>query len=103
MKRYLIYLTVFSLFSLVQCASESANDNEGSKSAGTTQKTGSTYTPTTQTSLKIVIPATKAKAGQSICVPVTVKDFDNIVSMQHSINWDPKVLSFEKLLGYNLA
>lgn len=102
MKRYLIFLTVFSLFSFVQCSSESSGNSSNTSNSGKAQQTKSTYTPTTQTVLNIVIPATKVKAGESICVPVSVEDFDNIVSMQHSINWDPKVLSFEKLQGYNL-
>ncbi|MCB0661885.1 MAG: hypothetical protein KDC24_04025 [Saprospiraceae bacterium] len=102
MKQYLIYLTVFALFSFIQCASESAGSSDSTNQTAKAQQTGNTYTPSTQTALGIVIPATKAKAGESVCVPVAVKDFKGIVSMQHSINWDPKVLTFEKLQGFDL-
>ncbi len=40
-----------------------------------------------------------ANPGDQICVPVTVIDgFDNIISMQYAMTWDPAVLSYSSIL-----
>lgn len=40
--------------------------------------------------------------GDLITVDVNVGDFSKVVSMQYSMNWNPKLLQFEKIQGYNL-
>lgn len=40
--------------------------------------------------------------GDLITVDVNIGDFSKVVSMQYSMNWDPKVLQFEKVQGYQL-
>ena len=42
------------------------------------------------------------RKGDLIFVDVNVSDFNRIVSMQYSMNWDPKVLQFEKVTNFNL-
>ncbi len=40
--------------------------------------------------------------GDLITVDVNIGDFSKVVSMQYSMNWDPKILQFEKVQGYQL-
>ncbi len=42
-------------------------------------------------------------SGDPFCVPVTVQNFDNIIGMQLSINYDPDALEFESLTNFNLS
>jgi len=42
------------------------------------------------------------RKGDLIFVDVSVSDFDKIVSMQYSMNWDPAVLQFEKIQNFKL-
>ncbi|MCB0640844.1 MAG: hypothetical protein KDC44_04355, partial [Phaeodactylibacter sp.] len=41
--------------------------------------------------------------GEQVCVNIKVEDFTNIISLQHSINYDPSVLSYVGPNGFNLA
>ena len=40
--------------------------------------------------------------GDLIVVDVNVSDFDKVVSMQYSMNWDPSILQFEKVQDFQL-
>ncbi|MBK7937138.1 MAG: gliding motility-associated C-terminal domain-containing protein [Lewinellaceae bacterium] len=40
--------------------------------------------------------------GQTGCMPVTVHDFDTIISMQYAMHWDKDVLQFQNTQSYNL-
>ncbi|MEM1121472.1 MAG: cohesin domain-containing protein, partial [Bacteroidota bacterium] len=42
------------------------------------------------------------RKGDLIYVDVNISDFEKIVSMQYSMNWDPTVLQFEKIQNTNL-
>lgn len=42
------------------------------------------------------------RKGDLIFVDVSVSDFNKIVSMQYSMNWDPNILQFEKIQQFNL-
>lgn len=44
----------------------------------------------------------KSQPGQEICLDVTVHDFNQIVSMQYTMNWNPNVLKFEKFGDFQL-
>lgn len=52
---------------------------------------------------KIVANTIYIPQGQRACMPVTVNDFDNIVSMQWAMHWDNNVLNFECVRGFNLT
>lgn len=45
-------------------------------------------------SLQLTLPHELAEDGQSISVPIRVADFDSIVSIQLSINWDANVATY---------
>lgn len=40
--------------------------------------------------------------GMTGCMPVTVHDFNDIISMQYAMHWDKTILEFENTQGYNL-
>lgn len=41
--------------------------------------------------------------GQQVCLPVSVQNFNDILSTQYSINWNPAVLQYQSVTGLNLA
>jgi len=43
-----------------------------------------------------------ARKGEEVCVAVTVKGFQNILTMQYTMNWDPKVLKFKEIKNFGL-
>lgn len=43
------------------------------------------------------------RKGDLIFVDVSVTDFEKIVSMQYSMNWDPTILQFEKVQNYKMS
>ena len=50
----------------------------------------------------INIAALNTPVGSTVCVPVTVNDFDGIASLQFSLQWDPTVLQFNEVTNFNL-
>ncbi len=50
----------------------------------------------------INIATVNTPVGSTVCVPVTVNDFDGIASLQFSLRWDPAALQFNELLNFNL-
>ncbi|TNE61584.1 MAG: hypothetical protein EP344_05920 [Bacteroidetes bacterium] len=40
--------------------------------------------------------------GQTACMPVTVHDFDDVVSLAYAMHWDPSVLEFQNTQAFNL-
>ena len=52
---------------------------------------------------KIIANTIYIPQGERGCMPVTVNDFDNIVSMQWAMHWNNSVLNFECTRGYNLS
>jgi len=43
-----------------------------------------------------------AQHGKTVCVDVTASDFQEIMSMQYSMKWDPKILKFKEVKGFQL-
>lgn len=43
-----------------------------------------------------------ASPGETVCIAVKTKDFQQILSMQYSMNWDAKVLKFKEVRGFGL-
>ena len=50
--------------------------------------------------LHLQLPDTTVNTGETVVIPIIASDFDEIVSMQFSINWDPSVLTY---LSFQLA
>jgi hypothetical protein len=49
-----------------------------------------------------VIPDLTVEKGQTSCIPIRVNNFQNIESLQGSINWDPDVASFNSIDDFGL-
>ena len=49
-----------------------------------------------------VFPPQSAESGAQVCVPLTVYDFNNILSFQYSICYDPSQLDFTGIQNINL-
>lgn len=41
--------------------------------------------------------------GASFCIPISVTNFNNLESIQSSINWDATVLQYNSVTGFNLS
>ncbi len=52
---------------------------------------------------RLMISDTTAAAGAQICLRVGVEGFNNILSMQSSIQFDPARLQFSSITGFNLS
>ncbi len=55
-----------------------------------------------QQTLTLSIPQTTAASGEQICLDVTAADFEQLLSMQYSLQWDATVLTFERIQGFGL-
>ena len=44
-----------------------------------------------------------SSGSSEICLDVSVSNFTDLVSMQYAINWDPSILQFSRLTGFNLT
>lgn len=58
--------------------------------------------PKTGGTMPMTIGSTSVSKGSEACVAVSAKNFKSIVSVQYSIQWDPKVLKFKDLRGFGL-
>ena len=55
------------------------------------------------TDLSLNISNASGEVGETVCVNVSVQDFSNLISMQHSINYDPSILQFSSIGNFNLS
>ncbi len=53
-------------------------------------------------SLPMSISNAAASKGSEACLSVTASQFNQIVSMQYTMTWDPKVLKFKEVKGFGL-
>ena len=91
-------ITLFSiLISVMSCGADGS-----SKAAKVDNSHQKTYKPSVKTSLGLILPDLTVKSGDEVCMDVKVKDFEKIVSIQHSVNWDPKVVTLTKVLNFKL-
>lgn len=97
MKKFQTFFGLALLLILASCKNE-PNKNTTTPSSSD----AATYKPTVKTSLGIMIGQATISQGAETCLDVKVKDFEKIVSIQHSINWDTKVLNFNRVQNINL-
>jgi len=58
--------------------------------------------PSTGGDALINLATLNAEAGSTVCLPVTVNDFNGIASLQFSLQWDPTILQFNEVRNFNL-
>jgi len=71
--------------------------NGGTVVAGNGGGSGGTPDP-----VSFAAPSLSVNNGANICVPITVMDFDSIVSFQYSINFDETILAYTGAQGFNV-
>jgi gliding motility-associated-like protein len=52
-----------------------------------------------QNDVEIVLGQAEVSPGQTVCVPITVNNFNNVIGFQFAITWDPTIIRFNQ---YNL-
>lgn len=55
------------------------------------------------TSPTVVAASMNANPGETVCIDFTVQDFEDITRMQYTINWEPNVLQYVGVQGFNLS
>ncbi len=50
----------------------------------------------------IVASSVNANPGSNVCIDFTVQDFNDITNMGYTLNWEPTILQFTGLQGFNL-
>lgn len=57
----------------------------------------------TCTAVTFRLPFTNALPGTTVCLDVRVEDFNSVGAMQFSMQWDPAVLQYSSVQGFNPA
>jgi hypothetical protein len=57
----------------------------------------------TQNPLTLGVANLRAKSGAPACLDVQVADFDQLLSMQYSVKWDPAILQFKSIQNFQLG
>ncbi|MEO0340123.1 MAG: cohesin domain-containing protein [Bacteroidota bacterium] len=55
---------------------------------------GATASLNAQSAIGLSFPDKKVKAGETVCLPITVFNFQSMLSMQYSVSFDPTKLKF---------
>ena len=58
--------------------------------------------PATVGTLTLNATSYSVSKGNEVCIPVLAQDFNEIVSMQYTMTWDPKVLKYKELRSFGL-
>jgi hypothetical protein len=82
------------LFGLSAC--QSTTNDQKATSAGT-EKAAATPSGPMSKGITLLVDDQTITSGQSVCLDVKVKDFQQVMSMQYTMHWDPKVLEYEKV------
>jgi gliding motility-associated-like protein len=51
---------------------------------------------------KIIASPDTVSVGETFCLPIKVNDFDKITLFQYAMHWDPTVLEYQSVTGFNL-
>jgi gliding motility-associated-like protein len=70
--------------------------------SGGSNVTGGSGGPPPITGFHIITNGDSIGVGEQYCMPVTVNDFVDILSMQYAMHWDPAVLQFDNVSGFQL-
>ncbi len=97
------------VFLSVACSDDKARDSATEQALNTESKTSDPVVAVsppvshaTVGSLNLAATRVDAKNGGEACVAVTAREFQEIVSMQYTMKWDPAVLRFKEVKGFGL-
>ena len=71
-------------------------------STGGSNVTGGSGGPGPLTGFHVIANTINIPQGQTVCMPVTVNDFTNVVSAAYAMHWNASVLQYQKTQAYNL-
>ena len=69
---------------------------------GGSMVTGGSGGPALQ-GFKIIAHGRDVAPNSNFCIPITVNDFDTLVSMQYAMQWDKNIIRFDSTTSYKLA
>lgn len=93
--KHLLFLLFFTILGLGACQSD-ANNKQQQASAKTAAS------GPLSSGIILSVPDQTATTGQTLCLPVQVQQFDQILSMQYTMHFDPTVLKFKEINGFQL-
>ena len=117
MKIYISQLLLKLLFAIgisvffIQCgsddpvreaATESALKSTSEKKATRAPLPAEPVQPTLVGNIPISASSVTASKGSEVCISVTARQFNKIVSMQYTMKFDPKVLKFKEIKNFGL-
>ena len=94
------FLFLLCLSGLLLACQNSAPASEQGAETGVTTANQPPQNPNQE--LRIVLGDQTVQNGQQVCVEVEVHQFQQIMSMQYTLHWDPAVLRFDEVKGMNL-
>lgn len=53
-------------------------------------------------SITLALGNVSGKAGEQVCLPCSVADFRSILSIQYTLEWDPALLTFQRIQNFKL-
>ncbi len=100
------FLVVCSLFLLVACQNEPSpsQQSEPTPSPATTETPSEETNPKTpkasissskKDGFSLFVKDQKVTAGTEVCLDIETQEFNKILSMQYTMNWNPNVLKFK--------
>ena len=87
----------------IEFIDDGGNPVNANYQSGGSMVTGGSGGPPPITGFHIICNGDSLENGDNWCMPVTVNDFDEILSMQYAMHWDPTVLEFDATSNYQLA
>ncbi len=110
--RFQLIIAFFCFAMLASCGDDKAREAATAQALEATKTSPAEPTPAptepqdtrpkTGGTMYLTVSGKSAPKGTDACVAVSARNFKAIVSMQYSIKWDPKVLKFKGLQGFNL-
>ncbi|MEO0728724.1 MAG: cohesin domain-containing protein, partial [Bacteroidota bacterium] len=85
----------------VSISSPNLTDTNGAVTTNTEPGTVTIQTPFD--GFTLIMGDATVMTGDNVCLPVTVNDFENILGMQFSINYDPAALTYTGVQNFNPA
>lgn len=98
----MLYLMILSL-TFLGCSSDNQNGSAGSgKSSPVGVREANANLPAMEGALTLMLSTEAASKGETVCVKVSVNDFQDIISMQYTLAWDPAVIRFNRIQSFGL-
>lgn len=98
MKKIILLFTLSLLVQVAWSHHEDVLNNYGSEELNMSSLHASMVSDT----FTLSAPSTNAGPGETVCFPISVCGFKNLLTVQFSMSWDPGLMHFEDLQNINL-